>query len=96
MNIDRGNGLKVDSTIPVFTDYYNGKTQELEDGSVGYLTDAPYTYRAESAGQTYADVMLELNTMLAGCIGYDCTGRLCVEPSQDDVNDSEKPVVYEI
>lgn len=96
LNIDRGNGLKVDSTIPVFTDYYNGKTQELEDGSVGYLTDAPYTYRAESAGQTYADVMLELNTMLAGCIGYDCTGRLCVEPSQDDVNDSEKPVVYEI
>lgn len=96
LNIDRGNGLKIDPVTPVFTDYYNGKTQELEDGSLGYLTDAPYTYRAESAGQTYADVMLELNTMLAGCIGYDCTGRLCVEPSQDDVNDSEKPVVYEI
>ena len=96
LNIDRGNGLKVDPVTPMFTDYYNGKTQELEDGTVGYLTDAPYTYRAESEGQTYADVMLELNTMLAGCIGYDCTGRLCVEPSQDDVNDSEKPVVYEI
>lgn len=95
LNLDRGNGLKVDPIKPMFTDYYNGKTQELEDGSTASLTDAPYTYRAESTGQTYADVMLELNTMLAGCIGYDCTGRLCVEPSQDDVNDSEKPIVYE-
>ena len=94
--LDRGNGIPIDPTTPLFTDYYNGKTQQLEDGTVGYLTDTPYTYRAESAGLTYADILLELNKMIAGCIGYDSVGRLCVEPSQDDVNDQEKPVLYEL
>lgn len=95
LRLDRGNGLMIDPVAPQFTDYYNGKTQQLEDGSVGYLTDTPYTYRAESSGLTYADILLELNKMIAGCIGYDCTGRLCVEPSQDDIDDREKPVLYE-
>ena len=93
--LDRGNGLVVDPTVPQFTDYYNGKTQQLEDGTTGYLTDSPYTYRAESAGLTYADILLELNNMIAGCIGYDSVGRLTVEPSQDDVDDRGKPVLYE-
>ena len=93
--LDRGNGLKVDPVKPMFTDWYNGKTQILEDGTEAALTDTPYTYRAESAGLTYADIILELNKMIAGCIGYDSTGRLIVEPSQDDVDDREKPVVYE-
>lgn len=93
--LDRGNGLPVDPVVPQFTDWYNGKTQQLEDGTEGYLTDSPYTYRAESSGLTYADILLEMNKMIAGCIGYDCVGRLTVEPSQDDIDDREKPVLYE-
>lgn len=100
LQMDRGGettpiGIPVDPMPPMFTDYYNGKTQELEDGTTGDLTDAPYTYRAESTGLTYADILLELNKMIAGCIGYDCTGRLRVEPSQDDIDDRIKPVIYE-
>lgn len=95
LKLDRGNGMALDPVVPQFTDYYNGKTQTLEDGSLGYLTDTPYTYRAESSGLTYADILLEMNKMIAGCIGYDSVGRLCVEPSQDDVDDREKPVLYE-
>ena len=95
LKLDRGNGLMIDPMTPQFTDWYNGKTQTLEDGTTASLTDSPYTYRAESAGMTYGDVILEMNTMIAGCIGYDCTGRLVVDPSEDDIPDQEKPVAYE-
>lgn len=90
--LDRGNGIPIDKVPPVFTDYYNGKQQETEDGGTANLTDCPYTYRAESAGQSYADILLELNKMLAGWIGYDCTGQLKVDAGDDDINDADKAV----
>ena len=40
---DRGNGLPLDRVTPVFTNWYNGKTQDLPDGSSVLMTDAPYT-----------------------------------------------------
>lgn len=95
LKMDRGNGLPIDPMPPIFTDYYNGKTQETEGGGVSPLINTPYTYRAESAGQTYADVVLEMNNMLAGWIGYDCNGQLRMDASQDDVDDKDKPVVWD-
>lgn len=95
LKMERGNGLVVDPMPPIFTDYYNGKKQETEDGRTAYLIDTPYKFRAESAGQTYADVVLEMNNMLAGWVGYDCNGQLRMEASQDDVDDKDKPVVWE-
>lgn len=95
LNLDRGNGQKVDSSIPVFTAYYNGKTTTLPDGSTVPLTNTPYTYRCDSENGTYADIILELNTMLAGWIGYDSFGQLRLSPSQDDILDQTKPIQWE-
>ena len=86
---------KIDNVLPVFTDYYNGRTYNLSGGGTYPMTAVPYTIIAGSAdGGTFAEVLLELNTIIAGWIGYDCTGALRVDPSQDDISDSEKPVLW--
>lgn len=91
----RGNGQVVDSSSPVFTSFYNGKTTTLPDGTTAALTDTPYTYRCDSENGTYADIILEMNTMLAGWIGYDSYGQLRLSPSQDDILDQTKPIQWE-
>ena len=88
----------IDSTTPVFTSYYNGKTYAAadSDGSISQnvnMTDAPYTITT-SAGGNIAELILALNDIVVGIIGYDETGALRVEPSQDDINDAEKPVIW--
>ena len=93
--LDRGNGQAIDSLTPVFTGYYNGKTTTLPDGTTASLTDTPYTYRCDSENGTYADIILEMNTMLAGWIGYDSYGQLRLSPSQDDILDQTKPIQWE-
>lgn len=95
LNLDRGNGQKIDSSVPIFTSYYNGKTTTLPDGSSVPLTNTPYTYRCDSENGTYADIVLEMNTMLAGWIGYDANGQLRLDPSQDDIIDTTKPVQWQ-
>lgn len=84
----------VDPVTPLFTDYYNGKTQTLTDGTVVSLIEAPYDFLSNSTG-TMADVVLGLNDMIAGDIGYNQVGRLVVNPSQDDILDTDKPVLWE-
>jgi uncharacterized repeat protein (TIGR02543 family) len=95
LNFDRGNGYKVDESVPIFTNYYNGKTTTLPDGSTVPLTNTPYTYRCDSENGTYADIILEMNTMLAGWIGYDANGQLRLDPSQDDILDTNKPIQWQ-
>jgi hypothetical protein len=46
----------------------------------------PYTIYKE-AGETYADILLELNTIVAGNMFYDATGRFVCEP---DIPNTEK------
>ena len=89
---DKGNGRKVDAEAPVYTEYYNGKTQELPDGTAANLTDAPYTLEVSPGGGTYASVILGFAEMLNAWVGYDAAGRLRIDPSQDDLLDTEKPV----
>ena len=91
---DRGDGQPYDREIPVFTDYYNGKTQQLPDGSSAPVTRAPYTLKVDSDDGTVASVILGLAEMLVACVGYDATGRLRVDPSQNDVLDADKPVAW--
>lgn len=91
---DKGNGQKVDSVPPVYTEYYNGKTQALPDGKTANLTDAPYTLTVEPGGGTYASVILGFAEMLNAWVGYDATGRLRIDPSQDDLLDINKPISY--
>lgn len=84
----------VDPIAPLFTDYYNGKTQTLTDGTVVSLIEAPYDFLSASTG-TLADVVLGLNEMIAGDIGYDSVGRLVINPSQDDIVDTSKPILWQ-
>lgn len=89
---------KIDPASPVWTTYYNGKTYAAadSDGSITTdinMTDTPYTV-TENRGSTIAALLLKLNEMLAGWIGYDQTGALRLEPSQDDVDDADKPVLF--
>ncbi len=84
----------IDPVLPLMTSYYNGKTQTLTDGTVVNLVDAPYDFVSDEDG-TIADVILGLGEMLAALIGYNQTGRLVVDPSQDDIEDLTKPVLWD-
>lgn len=91
---DRGNGRPVDNVPPVYTEYYNGKTQALTDGTVAAMTDSPYTLTVGGDGGTKAQVILGLAGMVNAWVGYDNTGRLRIDPSQDDILDTNKPVLW--
>lgn len=84
----------IDPVPPLLTDYYNGKTQTLTDGTVVNLVDAPYDFVSDDSG-SIADVVLGLAEMLAAWVGYNQTGRLVVDPSQDDIADQTKPVLWD-
>lgn len=92
---DRGNGRPIDGVTPVFTEFYNGKTQRVP-GIEEYVpvTDSPYTLRVEGDGGTLAQVILGLAGMVNAWVGYDVTGALRVDPSQDDISDVNKPVSW--
>ena len=84
----------IDPIPPLFTSYYNGKTQTLTDGTEVPLTEAPYDFLSDEQG-CLADVLLGLSEMLAAWIGYNQVGRLVVDPSQDDILDATKPVLWD-
>lgn len=84
----------VDPVAPLFTDYYNNKTQTLTDGTTVSLIEAPHDFLSNSTG-TMAEVVLGLNDMIAGDIGYNQVGRLVINPSQDDILDTDKPILWE-
>lgn len=95
LSLDKGNGQPVDRVTPIYTEYYNSKSQALPDGSTAAITNAPYTLRVDSDNGTYADVILGLAGMVNAWIGYDQTGALRIDPSQDDILDTNKPVLWQ-
>ena len=95
LSLPKGNGYVVDDVTPVFTNYYNNQTTLLPDGTEISDLLMPYVYRCDGEGGTYADIILEMNGVLAGWIGYDATGRLRLDPSQDDILDVNKPILWQ-
>lgn len=94
---DKGNGIPVDRVPPIYTDYYNGKKQIIpgpNGGTEVLVTNTPYTLRIDSESGTIAEVVLGLTGMLNAWVGYDSTGALRVDPSQDDLLDTAKPVAW--
>ncbi len=91
---DKGNGYPIDRIKPVFTEYFNDKTEELPDGTAVSMVDAPYTLTVEG-GRTKWDVIAGLAAMVNAWVGYDETGALRLEPSQDDILDTTKPVLWD-
>lgn len=83
----------IDALPPLFTNYYNDKFQTLTDGTQVSLITAPYDYTSDETA-TIADVMLGLAEMIAGWIGYNAAGRLVIDPSQDDILDVSKPILW--
>lgn len=88
---DRGNGLPLDRVTPVFTTWYNGKRQALPNGGTALLTDVPYDLEVDT---TKWDVVAKLCGMLNAWVGYDESGALRVDPSQDDILDADKPIAW--
>lgn len=89
---DRGNGIPLDSITPVFTNYYNNLTQKVNGTNVSMVL-APYTLTVDG-GSTKAEVILGLVAMINGWVGYDASGALRVDASQDDIADSDKPILW--
>lgn len=84
---------KIDSMRPIFTDYYNNRFATINGQKIP-MSQLPKTVTTEMGG-TYGQVMLDLNAVLAGWIGYDNNGALRLDASTDDLNDAEKPVIWD-
>ena len=88
----------IDNIAPIFTNYYDGKNYAVLDGDgsqtrTASMTEIPFDI-SENGGSNFAQLLLQFNDVLAGIIGYDQTGALRLEPSQTDINDIEKPVLW--
>jgi hypothetical protein len=92
---DKGNGYPLDRVPPVFTEYYNGKYQTYTNGNVYPLTRIPYTMRVDSESGTVADVITMLAGVVNAWVGYDVSGALRIDASQDDIADETKPVTWQ-
>lgn len=92
---DKGNGYPYDRVTPIFTEYYNTRTQELPDGTTASMVLSPYTLTIDGTDGTIWDVISGLAAMVNGWVGYDETGALRIDPSQDDILDADKPVAWE-
>ena len=90
---NKGNGIVLDNVNPVFTPEFNGKNTTLPNGTTVPITNTPYDLEIH-AGQTIADIILGLCTMLATWVGYDATGALRVDASQDDIDDATKAILW--
>lgn len=92
---DKGNGYPIDRIDPVFTEYYNSKTQLMPDGTTVSMADTAYTIRVDAENGSIANIVLELAGMVNAWVGYDSAGALRIEPSQDDILDTDKPVQWQ-
>lgn len=93
-DMEAGTPYPIDPLNPIFTDYYNNRTQTLTDGTTVSLINAPYDFNSKSTGNM-AEVVLGLVEMIAGDVGYNQVGRLVINPSQDDILDNDKPVLWD-
>lgn len=84
----------IDNVTPTFTDYYNSRITVNSSGQVRFNNQTPNEIRIEF-GKTFADILLELNSLIAGWIGYDNTGTLNILPSENDIADQTKPIMWD-
>ena len=94
---------KIDGVTPIFTDYYNDRpvviksytdrNGEIMPEQKFMMCELPKTVTT-AIGGTYGQVLLDLNAIIAGWIGYDSTGALRVDASEQDIPDSTKPVMW--
>lgn len=91
---DMGNGKPYDNVSPIFTDYYQNRTETLPDGTVVPMTEISSPVLTNE-GATRWEAITTLTGLVNAWVGYDSSGALRVDPSQDDIDDSEKPVLWQ-
>ena len=95
MNAETADKLDmVDSIDPIFTQYYNGKTYQLSDGSYVPMTSIPFDVVIGADNASIANIILELAEIVSGIVGYDRTGTFRFDATQTDVEDSSKPSLW--
>lgn len=82
----------IDPIAPVYTSFYNTRTATV-NGSALAMNIVPHNVTTQLGG-SYANVLLDLNSLIVGWIGYDNEGVLRVDASQEDLNDAVKPVLW--
>jgi hypothetical protein len=93
---------RLDILDPIYTNYYDSlsdvsATVINPDGSTSIKTYSPTQCAFDTiipVGGSVADILLALNDNLVGVIGYDRTGRFNVEPSNYDLSDATKPILW--
>lgn len=89
----KGNGYPIDNITPLISNYFFEKKVQLNNGDEIPIINTPFTMREERGG-TYADVLLQFNTMLAGMMYYNEFGQLTVEPNDYDLLDRDKEILW--
>lgn len=80
--------MQIDNVNPVFTTFYDNKTGNAVRSNI------PYPIIVSGDNSTVANILLELNGIIVGWIGYDQTGALRVDASQNDIEDNSKPILW--
>lgn len=80
--------LQIDNVNPVFTTFYDNKTGNAVRANI------PYPIIVSGDNSTVANILLELNEIIVGWIGYDQTGALRVDASQNDIDDNNKSILW--
>lgn len=93
LQTEKGNGYPIDNIPPLVNNYFFTQKTTLSDGTEVPIINTPYTLRKDR-GSTYADVLLDFNTMLAGMIYYNEYGQLIVEPNDFDLLDRNKEILW--
>lgn len=79
--------LQLDNVKPIFTTYYDRVGSTLP-------SNVPYDVIVNGESSNIGKLLLELNNIIVGWIGYDQTGALRVDASQNDIEDSSKPILW--
>lgn len=83
----------IDCVTPIFTDFYNNRTTTV-NGTTYTYTIFPELTTIEY-GNTYADIIEKCNDIIAGWVGYDKMGVLNILPSENDIADQTRPVLWD-
>ena len=80
--------MQIDNIEPIFTTFYNNVSGNA------VTSEIPYDVIVSGDNSNVAQILLELNSIVVGWIGYDQTGTLRVEESQNDIDDGKKPILW--
>lgn len=81
----------IDPLPPLFTTWYQGRSQLLPGGSTVPLTILPHDLVLEG-GRTLGDVVLALADVLSARVGYDPCGRLTLQPGDQALPPARLPL----